>query len=326
MKRDQEKLHKWYLENKRPLPWRANKNPYYIWISETMLQQTTTTAVIPFFKRFIKRFPTLKALASANTEDVIEAWAGLGYYSRARNLHKASKLLNDLKKFPSTYKELIKLPGFGAYTSRSVSSIAFEQPVGVIDGNVIRVLSRKHNLSLEWWKTKDRAELQALADKYVDGYKSSEINQALMELGATICTPTNPSCLLCPWLKSCKSKKAGTTEKLPLKKVKSKKQILLWKVYKSKNKNAKTLLIQNDYAPFLKKQWLFPGSIKLLNTRPKSYDLIHHITKYDIYVQIKSKTSKELETFSKKSEIIKIHRNEIQKVSPSSVIQKILEH
>jgi len=326
MKKDQKKLHSWYMENKRPLPWRANKNPYFIWISETMLQQTTTTAVIPFFKRFIKKFPTLKSLALANQEKVIEAWAGLGYYSRAHNLHKAAKLLNDKKKFPTTYEELIELPGFGPYTSRSVSSIAFEQPVGVIDGNVIRLLSRKHNLALEWWKTKERAQLQSIADKYVVGFKSSEINQALMELGATICTPKNPSCLLCPWLKSCVAKKEGTTENLPLKKAKTKKLIILWQVYIPKNKKSKTLLIQNNYAPFLKKQWLFPGSIKILNTRPKSYDFKHHITKYDIYVQIRSKTSKELETFSKKSEIIKIHKSEIKKVSPSSVIQKILEH
>jgi len=326
MEKDQEKLHSWYLKNKRPLPWRANKNPYYIWISETMLQQTTTTAVIPFFERFIKRFPTLKSLAQAVTEEVVEAWAGLGYYSRARNLHKAAIQLNDLKKFPQTFEELITYPGLGPYTARSVSSIAFEQPVGVIDGNVIRVLTRKHNLPIEWWKTKERASLQDLADKYVQGYKSSEINQALMELGATICTPKSPSCVLCPWLKSCKSKKENTTLSLPIKKAKTKKQILLWQVYKPKNKNAKTLLIQNNYAPFLKKQWLFPGSIKVLNTKPKSYDIVHHITKYDIYVQIKSKTSKELETFGQKSEIIKVHKSEIKKISPSSVLQKILDH
>ncbi len=326
MTRDKKKLHTWYLENKRPLPWRENKNPYFIWISETMLQQTTTKAVIPFFNRFIKKFPTLKSLANATTEEVIEAWAGLGYYSRARNLHKAAIILNQKKQFPTDYQELIQLPGFGPYTSRSVSSIAFEQPVGVIDGNVIRLLTRKHNLPIEWWKTKERKILQDLSDKYVIGFKSSEINQALMELGATICTPKKPSCLLCPWLKSCDANKNNTIQSLPLKKAKAAKKLLLWKVYKPKNSTSKLILVRNNYAPFLKKQWLFPGSVKEIKTRPKSYDCLHHITKYDIYVQIKSKTRKELETISKKSEIIVIDKNEIKKFSPSSVLQKILDH
>ncbi len=326
IKKDQKSLHKWYLENKRPLPWRANRNPYFIWISETMLQQTTTTAVIPFFKNFITKFPTLKKLAQAPQEEVIEAWAGLGYYSRARNLHKAAKALALLKTFPKTYKELIEYSGFGPYTSRSVSSIAFDEPVGVLDGNVIRILSRKHNLALSWWKTKERNTLQSLADEYVQGLKSSEVNQALMELGATICKPKNPSCLLCPWLNSCQAKKKNTIEQLPLKKAKPAKKIMLWEVYRPSKSSKKILLIKNNYTPFLKNQWLLPGLIKEVKTRPKSYDCVHHITNYDIYVQIRSKTLSQIETFSKKSEIIKVDPTEIKKFAPSSVLQKILDH
>ena len=218
--KDKNNLQTWYEKNKRPLPWRQNKNPYFIWISETMLQQTTTAAVVPFFERFISRFPTLNSLAHAKESEVVEAWAGLGYYSRARNLHKSSKILNELKEFPKSYEELIELPGFGPYTSRSVSSIAFSQSVGVLDGNVIRILTRKHNLNIEWWKTKERRVLQDLADQYVKDKESSVINQALMELGATVCTPKNPKCILCPWLKSCEAKKNKTIDELPVKKAK----------------------------------------------------------------------------------------------------------
>ena len=182
-------LEGWFSTNQRDLPWRQTKDPYKIWISEVMLQQTTSAAVIPFFNKFTKRLPTLKKLAYAKDSTVKELWAGLGYYSRARNLHKAAKILTTYKEFPQTYTELIKLPGFGDYTSRSVSSIAFKENVGVIDGNVIRVFSRRFNKPLEWCKTKDKKELQSLADSIVTDKDSSVINQALMELGATICTP-----------------------------------------------------------------------------------------------------------------------------------------
>src|SRR5690606_28771755 len=135
-------LLRWYAENRRDLPWRKGRDPYRVWISEVMLQQTTVRAVIPYYERFMERFPTVAALAAAPEEQVLNSWAGLGYYSRARNLHRAAKALAELKGFPKTHMELAKLPGFGEYTSRAVSSIAFGEPVGAVDGNLIRVISR----------------------------------------------------------------------------------------------------------------------------------------------------------------------------------------
>ncbi|MCB0368811.1 MAG: A/G-specific adenine glycosylase, partial [Bdellovibrionales bacterium] len=218
-------LSKWYLKNRRPLPWRAHKDPYAIWISEVMLQQTTVAAVIPYYERFISNFPTVKALANAPVEQVLENWSGLGYYSRARNLHKSAQILAT-KGFPSSYLDLIELPGFGPYTSRAVSSIAFGENVGVLDGNVIRVLSRHFGIAEPWWETKVRKKFQDLVDQIVNKGNSSVLNQALMELGATVCTPEKTLCVLCPLNKTCYALKKDEVQKFPLKKKKPK--MLLW--------------------------------------------------------------------------------------------------
>lgn len=281
----QQELLTWYQEVKRPLPWRENKDVYRIWISEVMLQQTTVTAVIPYFTRFTKTFPTLKDLADAKEEKVLEQWSGLGYYSRARNLHKSAKaLLAD--GFPQKADILIKYPGFGPYTSRAVTSIAFGEAVGVLDGNVIRVLSRLHNLETDWWKTKERNQLQELSDDLAQDTDSSEMNQALMELGATICTPTSPACLICPWQKKCVSLKAGTQHELPKSKPKKAKEIWIWKPEIVSNESGrKVALVKNDYAPFLKNQWLYPGKVQKKTTPPKTFSFKHNITHHEIYVQ-----------------------------------------
>ena len=161
---DQKNLIAWYQKNKRVLPWRASQDPYKIWISEVMLQQTTVTAVIPYYEKFLKLFPTVQKLAAATIEDVYEMWAGLGYYSRARNLHKSAVLLSEMilsgNGFPQSYQQLLELPGFGPYTARAVSSLAFGEKTGVLDGNVIRVLSRKYGIDSDWWQTVARNDLQ----------------------------------------------------------------------------------------------------------------------------------------------------------------------
>jgi A/G-specific adenine glycosylase len=198
----------WYRGIRRDLPWRKDRDPYRIWISEVMLQQTTVVAVIPFYEKFLKRFPTLKDLAISPVEDVLEYWAGLGYYSRARNLHKSSQVLH-VNGFPKTAAELLELPGFGPYTARAVSSLAFDEKTGVLDGNVIRILSRKFGRSVEWWKPKGRNELQEIADALAQTEHSADLNQGMMELGATICTPAKPACLLCPWQRSCLARRRG---------------------------------------------------------------------------------------------------------------------
>ncbi|MFN8943830.1 MAG: A/G-specific adenine glycosylase, partial [Pseudobdellovibrionaceae bacterium] len=157
-----ELLKTWYLQNQRPLPWRKNQNPYAVWISEVMLQQTTVQAVIPFYERFLKRFPTVKSLADASLDDVYSYWSGLGYYSRARNIHSAAQIIAQ-NGFPQSYQQLMFLPGFGPYTARAVSSISFQENVGVVDGNVIRVISRVFGRNDDWWQNKQRDEYQKIA-------------------------------------------------------------------------------------------------------------------------------------------------------------------
>ena len=287
----QVKLLSWYKENARPLPWRKNREPYRIWISEVMLQQTTVTAVIPYYKNFMSRFPTLKALAQAELSEVYEYWAGLGYYSRARNLKKAAEEVNKKKSFPKTHTELLELPGFGPYTARAVSSLAFSEPVGVLDGNVIRVLSRLYNLRSKWWKSTERNKLQALADDLVQNHPSETVNQALMELGATICTPKSPKCILCPWLNECAAKKAGLESTLPLQKPKRALEVWIWKPQVQTHNN-KFYFEKNYYAPFLKNALIPPGRVEKAEAKPKDFDFCHSITHHKIYVQIHVQNSK----------------------------------
>ncbi len=316
MKLDHKQLTQWYKKNRRDLPWRKSKDPYRIWLSEVMLQQTTVVAVIPYFEKFTAKFPTVKDLAKAPEADVLEAWAGLGYYSRARNLHKAAKELST-HGFPQTAAELIQLSGFGPYTSRAVASIAFGEHVGVLDGNVIRVLSRRYGLKLEWWNTKGRQQLQDLSDKLAELGEPDVLNQAMMELGATVCTPQKVTCILCPWTENCVARKKDLIEQLPSKKPRKKSSVWVWDV-DVVEKNGKFALIKNDYTPFLKGQMLFPGKISVQENKPKDYDVKHNITHHDIYIRINRKKTVQ------HKEITWALPRELKKINPSSVLQKIL--
>lgn len=316
---DQQDLIQWYNQNKRVLPWRKNRDAYRIWISEVMLQQTTVAAVIPYYERFMLRFPTVKSLALASEAEVIEMWAGLGYYSRARNLHKAAQKLVAVK-FPKTAAELLEYPGFGPYTSRAVASLAFGEKVGVLDGNVIRVLSRFFGLKLKWWENKEKEKLQKLSDELAQTDFNSEINQGLMELGATICTPKKPICLLCPWKARCVAFKRGIVETLPLPKPKPEFEIWQWTLHPVVKKN-QILLAPNEATPFLKKM-LFPhGSAEKIKAKPKAYDLKHGVTKYDIYISIQKKSL----SVKKLNSHRWIDLKEIKKVNPTSLMTKILK-
>jgi A/G-specific adenine glycosylase len=317
---DQSSLISWYHDNHRDLPWRRTKDPYPIWISEVMLQQTTVVAVIPYYERFLKTFPTLKKLAEAPVENVLEMWSGLGYYSRARNLHKAAQALVANGGFPQTAAELEKLPGFGPYTSRAVSTFAFKEKVGVLDGNVIRVLSRRYGLPIQHWLPKEKNQLQILADELAQVVEPDNFNQAIMELGATVCTPANPSCLLCPWASRCVARQESKIADLPLKKPKVEFQTWVWQPEVMIHKG-KVALMQNPELPFLKDQWVFPGEIKRVKSKPAKYDVKHGITKYDIYIQVKK-----VPHDPKK---IRFHKwvalDHVKKVNPTAIIQKILE-
>lgn len=314
---DHAALTEWYRRNARPLPWRENQDPYRIWLSEVMLQQTTVTAVIPYFERFIQKFPSVAALAHAPENEVLEAWAGLGYYSRARNLHKAAKALH-AEGFPKTAAGLLELPGFGPYTSRAVASIAFGEKVGVLDGNVIRVLSRRFGLKIPWWNQKERALLQDLSDQLAAFGEPDDVNQGLMELGATVCTPQKPACLLCPWVKTCVAYEKNQVLELPLKKPRKESEVWVWKVNLSLKEN-KVALIQNDYAPFLKGQWIFPGEIAREKAKPKDYNARHNITHHDIFIQINPKKS-----LNQKG-VQWVELKELKKINPSSLLTKVLK-
>ena len=198
----------WYGLNQRDLPWRRDASPYAIWVSEIMLQQTRVVVVVERYQAFLKRFPTLVALALSAEEEVLALWSGLGYYRRARMLHKAAQFVVDQLdgRLPGSAAELRKLPGIGAYTGAAIASIAYGEPVAVVDGNVERVLCR-----LESWEvTKSgegalRRRIDALAAELLDPRHPGDFNQAIMELGATVCLPKNPQCLTCPWVKHCKT-------------------------------------------------------------------------------------------------------------------------
>lgn len=313
-------LHQWYQDHSRPLPWRTSGDPYCIWLSETMLQQTTIQVVLPYYEKFLSLFPTLEDLATAPESQVLAAWAGLGYYSRARNLHKAAKALSQLGYFPKTYSELLQLPGFGPYTSRAVSSIAFNESVGVLDGNVIRVLSRYHALALEWWKTKPRATLQEKADNVVQDFPPGEMNQALMDLGSTICTSTRPACPICPINKSCQACQQDSCLDFPLKKSRKAREIWQWQPQVWRKRGKIALFWNEGKIPFLKNHWILPGSAKQLDNKPKQYSFRHSITHHDIFVVPQRKKG----TSTPKSWRW-VPEGEISQWIPASLIKKTLE-
>ncbi len=213
----------WYDRQKRDLPWRRTRDAYAIWLSEVMLQQTQVAVVIPYWERFLARFPSVEALAAAPLEDVLAGWRGLGYYSRARNLHRAAQEL--VARFggrlPATAAELLTLPGFGRYTSGAVASIAFGEEAPLVDGNVARVLSRLFEVEgLPGDKARE-ARLWALAGALVKGERPGDFNQALMEHGATVCRPESPLCLLCPVREACLAYRHGRVDELPPAKVRA---------------------------------------------------------------------------------------------------------
>ena len=206
----------WFAQNKRSLSFRMDKDPYKIWISEIMAQQTQIDTLLPYFDRFITHFPTVNALAEADEAAVLKLWEGLGYYSRARNLHKAAQLITQTDTFPNTYADLINLPGIGPYTGGAIASIAFDEKVPAVDGNVLRVVSRFNNYFGDLAAPQTKKDItswvmQALPEK------SGDFNEALMELGALICTPKNFKCLVCPVQAHCAAFAAGTTAQLPVK-------------------------------------------------------------------------------------------------------------
>jgi A/G-specific adenine glycosylase len=213
------RLLEWYDRHRRTLPWRAPAGsispPYIVWLSEIMLQQTTVATVGDYFHRFVKRWPTVEALAAAPLDDVLSAWAGLGYYARARNLHACAGVVAEQHggRFPDDEAALLALPGIGRYTAAAIRAIAFDQPASAVDGNVERVIARLY--AIETPLPDAKLEIQARAEKLVPPQRAGDYAQAMMDLGATVCTPKSPRCVICPLMTNCLARKRGIADELP---------------------------------------------------------------------------------------------------------------
>ena len=212
----------WYAENGRDLPWRRTRDPYAVWLSEIILQQTRVAQGWAYWERFLERFPTVADLASAPEDEVLRLWQGLGYYSRARNLHTAAKQIVSMGGFPSTIVGIRSLKGVGDYTAAAIGSIAFGLPAAVVDGNVYRVLARHFGIATPVGTTEAKKEFTALAQRLLPPNEPAAFNQGMMDFGATCCTPVNPSCLTCPLQASCQAFRTGRVDLLPVKKEASK--------------------------------------------------------------------------------------------------------
>ena len=256
----QQALIDWYLINKRDLPWRKTDNPYHIWVSEVMLQQTQVETVVPYYNKFLKRFGSIKILARADLQDVLKVWEGMGYYARARNLHRAAGIV--LSRYggsiPDRWEDIRKLPGVGDYIAAAVLSIAFEKPYPAVDGNVKRVMARLFKLEEPVNNSKSYKIFRNAADTFFDPQKPGIFNQALMELGAIVCRPKRPLCQTCPLQSRCLAFQSGRVSEYP-KKLKRKPvpqyQIAVGVVFK----NGRVLITRRKPEGLLGGLWEFPG-------------------------------------------------------------------
>jgi len=256
----QEVLLDWYDEQNHDFPWRQTKEPYKIWVSEIMLQQTQVNTVIPYYERFLEAFPTIEDLAEASEDEVLKLWEGLGYYSRARNLKEAATqiMLHYNGEFPDTPKEMSKLKGIGPYTAGAISSMAFDLPTPAIDGNLTRVLSRLFEIDLDVSKQKNRKVFRAVASYLIDHDRPGDFNQALMDLGRTICTPKNYFPKQSPVKEFNASYLNDTWQKYPVKKSKKRPKPVSYIALVMKNENGEYLFEQRPEAGLLANLWLFP--------------------------------------------------------------------
>lgn len=251
----------WYHEYGRNLLWRNTRDPYKIWISEIIMQQTRIEQGESYFYRFIKRFPNIESLANAKLDEVLKYWEGLGYYSRARNLYAAAQQLQDIYggKFPEHYTELLNLKGVGPYTARAIGSFAFDNEAGVLDGNVLRVMSRVLNDFTPINQQKSRKKFQEIIDAWVSGVDSRAFNHGIMDIGATICTPTKPACLLCPLEAHCEARKEGSIHLLPYKEKKLKRKTRYFNFYLAYNADMEVAIRQRPLKGLWGGLWEIPN-------------------------------------------------------------------
>jgi A/G-specific adenine glycosylase len=251
----------WYERHHRDLPWRRSRDPYTIWVAEVMLQQTRVETVTEYYERFLARFPSIHALASAPLDAVLKAWEGMGYYARARNLHKAAQHVSQARggRMPDTIEELLALPGIGRYTAAAIVSIAFGQDTIALDGNLNRVLCRLFAIDDDPGRPNTQRRLESLALNMLPVGKASQFNQALMDLGALVCTPANPRCLLCPLMDFCRARQEGIQNELPIRATRSSRPQrdvtagVIW------DGNGHFLITQRPLDGMLGGLWEFPG-------------------------------------------------------------------
>lgn len=256
-----EKLLDWYDRSRRDLPWRRTRDPYSIWISEVMLQQTRVDQVIPYYERFLQAFPDVTSLATADLDSVLRIWEGLGYYSRARNLHRAAGIIADKYqgRLPKNFHDILALPGIGPYTAAAVASIAFNLPHSVVDGNVTRVLCRLYAIEGDIRTRKVQKEVEKQAAGLLDTRRPGDFNQSMMELGATICTPAAPVCTRCPLSDHCRALKQGETLRYPFKSPAAKRPHFRIAVAVIRDDRDRILIARRPEKAMLGGLWEFPG-------------------------------------------------------------------
>lgn len=275
------KLIAWYLDNKRFLPWRETKDPYSIWLSEIILQQTRVAQGLPYFEAFIQQYPTVFDLANAQEDDVLLLWQGLGYYSRARNLHAtAKKVAFELEgQFPTTYKDLLTLQGVGEYTAAAIASIAYDEVVPVVDGNVFRVLARIYGITSDISTQRTKKEFQQVAAGLISQKQPAIFNQAIMDFGAIQCTPKGTNCTPCPFITTCVAYQTNQVDKLPVKlsKTKVKNRYMDFLIFLDEQGN--TQLEQRTKKDIWQNLYQFPVFDRFENT---PFDIAEHLQKHHL--------------------------------------------
>ncbi len=279
----------WYGAGHRDLPWRRTSDPYRIWVSEIMLQQTRAQAVVPYYERFLTRFPTLVSLAAADEDEVLALWSGLGYYSRARNLRRAAMQIVAAGGFPRSYEAIRALAGVGDYTAAAIASMAFGLPHAVLDGNVLRVVARVENDAADINSARTRERFRAVAQGWLDERRPGLFNQALMELGATVCLPRKPLCLVCPLRDGCGARAEGTQAQLPVK-LGKREPVRLTGVLLIVRKGACVLLRRRDAAARrMAGFWDLPDAQELPDARqgPSLGEIRHTITHHRYTLEVR---------------------------------------
>jgi A/G-specific adenine glycosylase len=294
-------IESWYLHNKRDLPWRASNNPYDIWLSEIILQQTRVDQGISYYLKFKNSFPSVQDLANAAEQEVLLLWQGLGYYSRARNLHKAARMVvQDYQgKFPEDYQSLLQLPGVGPYTAAAIASIAYGLPHAVVDGNVYRVLARFFGIDTPIDKPAGRRQFEKLANQLIQNRKPAVYNQALMEFGALHCKPVNPLCDRCPLAAHCLALANRTISLLPVKAGKKSTRVRYFDYFVPLLPNRNTIIRQRPAGDIWQGLWEFPlvqGDEQSLHPNPPEFlpvvdwnlfgsQMIHKLTHQQLYTR-----------------------------------------